>query len=82
MKFMLEFHLKPGTKRAVAEAFDLHGPNRTAGVSFHGVWIGTKSDVVYVLGEGADEALIEEACRPWREHGDFEIHPVLDIEQF
>ena len=82
MKFMLEYHLKPGAKRAVIEAFDLRGPNRTAGVSFHGAWIGTKSDVVYVLGEGTDEALIEEACQPWRDHGDFEIVPVIDIENF
>lgn len=82
MKFMLEYHLKPGAKRAVIEAFDLRGPNRTAGVSFQGAWIGTESDVIYVLGESADKALLEEACRPWREHGDFEIVPVIDIENF
>lgn len=56
MKFMIEFPLKPGVKRAVVEAFDLHGSNRLPGVSFRGTWIGTKSDVVYVLGEGTDEA--------------------------
>jgi hypothetical protein len=82
MKFILEYHLKPGAKRALIDAFDLRGPNRIPGVSFRGAWIGTRSEVVYVLGESADEASIAEACQPWREHGDFEIHPVIDIEDF
>ena len=82
MKFMIEFHLKPGVKRAVVEAFDLRGPNRIPGVSFRGAWIGTRNDVIYVLGEGADEALIDKACELWREHGDFEIVPVIDSEDF
>ncbi len=82
MKFMVEFRLKPGSQRQIVEAFELRGPNRNPGVSFRGAWVGTRSDVIFALGESTDEALIVQACQSWDEEGAYTIYPVVDIEQF
>lgn len=82
MKFIVEFQLKPGTKNAVIDTFDLRGPNRNPGVLFHNAWVGTHEDVIFVLGESADEALVVAACESWRNASSYEIHQVVDIEQF
>ena len=82
MKFFVEFQLKPGNKSKVSELFELRGPNRNPGVTFNGAWIGKNEEVVYVLAESADEALLLNAAKPWGEFGDYTITPVIDLEQY
>jgi hypothetical protein len=82
MKAMVEFHLKPGSKKTAIELFEQRGPNRVAGVTFRGAWICTRSDVVFVLIESTSEAQIVEVSESWKAHGESTIHPVLDIEQY
>jgi len=81
MKYMVELKLKPGGKDKLLEAFDTRGPNRYPGVSFRNAWIDTHSGVMFILGESNEESLVAEACQAWREHGEFTIHPVIDIDQ-
>ena len=81
MKYMVELKLKPGGKNKLFEAFDLRGPNQSPGVTFHNAWVDTRAEIVFVRGESNEEALVSTACEAWREHGDFTIHPVIDIEQ-
>ena len=82
MKFIVEFRLKPGSKNQAIEIFETRGPIRNPGVSFRQAWIGTKSDLVFVLAESESESLINSAAQSWSAHGDYQIHPVIDIEQF
>lgn len=82
MKFIVEFRLKTGNKNQALAAFEERGPNRSPGVIFRGAWIGTRSDVIFALVESADEALVSQAARSWKEDVDFEVTEVLDIEQF
>ncbi|MCE9548082.1 MAG: DUF3303 domain-containing protein [Planctomycetia bacterium] len=82
MKFIVEFRLKPDSKKKVVEIFERTGPNRNPGVAFGGAWIGLRSDVVFVLAESDDEASVAKASASWREHGDCVIHPVIDVENF
>lgn len=82
MKCMVEFHLKPGSKEAALQMFEQRGPNRDPGVTLRNAWIGTRSDVVFVLIESTSETLVAQATEAWRQHGDYKIHPVLDIEQY
>ena len=82
MKFMVEFHLKPGIKDEVVDRFDLRGPNRQPGVAFLGAWIANRSDLIFILCESEDPELVERASQPWLEYGDFTLHPVVDVQQF
>lgn len=82
MKCMVEFHLKPGSKEAAVQLFEQRGPNRNSGVTLRNAWIGVHTDIVFVLVESESEAQVAEAAAAWRSHGDFTIHPVLDIEQY
>jgi hypothetical protein len=82
MKFMVEFRLKPLSKYKVLDVFELRGPNRTPGVTFRGAWMGSKTDVAYILMEAAEASLIEQAAKFWSEHGDCAITPVVDVEQY
>ena len=82
MKFMVEFQFKPGTRNHVMDVFEQRGPNRNLGVSLRGAWIGTASDVAFVLVECADESLADKAGKAWAEHGTYNIHPVLDVDQY
>ena len=82
MKFMIEFRLKPGSKNKAVEAFEQRGPNRTPGVTFRQGWIGANADVVFVLAESTDEALVAKAAQSWSEHGQSQIFRVIDAEQF
>ena len=82
MKFMVEFRLRPGSKAKVVEAFELLGPNRHQGVSFRAAWIGTRSNVIFVLVETQREELVNQASQRWNEHGVTLIHPVIDAEQY
>lgn len=82
MKFMVEFRLKPGSKEKAVESFERMGPNRNPGVSFHGAWIGIRSDTAFVLTESDDEALVATVAESWSEYGDCQIQPVIDIENF
>ena len=81
MKFIVEFRLRPGSKNQVVENFELVGPNRHAGVALQNAWIGTRSDVIFVLVESAEEALVAKAGQTWKEHGEVRIEPVIDVEQ-
>jgi Protein of unknown function (DUF3303) len=82
MKFIVEYHLKPGSKNKVVELFEQRGPNRNPGVKFQGAWIGQTADIAFVLTESEDLALVESVAKTWSEHGSYEIHPVIDVEQF
>ncbi len=82
MKFVVEFRLKPGTKNKVVELFETRGPNRNPGVTFRQAWIGTTSDIVFVVAENESEDRIKNVAQSWAEYGDCQIHPVVDIEQF
>jgi len=82
MKYIVELRLKPGHKEPVLQAFERTGPNRNAGVAFRGAWVGTRSDVIFVLAESDDESRLAAVAQAWSEHADATLHPVLDIEQF
>jgi hypothetical protein len=82
VKFIVEFRMQPGSKNKAIAAFEQRGPNRSPGVTFRNAWIGARSDVVFVLAESADEALVMQAAKSWSETGDFRITPVIDVEQF
>ena len=74
--------LKPGNKDQVVDRFELRGPNRNPGVAFRGAWIGKRSDLVFVLCESDDEALVENVAQKWSEFGGYQIHAVTDVEQY
>ena len=82
MKFIVEFRLKPGSKNKAVDIFETRGPNRNPGVSFRQAWVGTKSDVVFVLVESESESLVISVAQSWGAHGDYQIHPVIEVEQF
>jgi hypothetical protein len=82
MKFIVEFHFKPGTKEKAMDLFELRGPNRNPGVSFRNAWIGTRSDIAFVLLESDYESLVEQAAQTWHDAGSYRIHPVVDVEQY
>jgi len=82
MKFFVEFQLKPGNKQKIMEAFELRGPNRSPGVTLQGAWTAKNEEVIYVLAESADEALLVNAAQSWRKYGDYQITPVIDLDQY
>lgn len=82
MKFMVIYRTKPGTQNELMENFELRGPNRNPGTAFRSAWVSTQKDAIFVLGESVDEAHVLQACHSWDPTGDFEIFPVIDIEQF
>jgi hypothetical protein len=82
MKFMVQFRLKPDMKNKAVEYFENRGPNRNPGVTFRGAWIGKDSDVVFVLVESTDEALVTSVGQSWGQFGTHEAFPVLDIQQY
>jgi hypothetical protein len=82
MKFIVELRLKPGSTYRAIEAFEQRGPNRSAGVSFRGAWVGTQSEVIFALVESSEEALVRDASAAWSEVGEFKINPVVEIEEF
>lgn len=82
MRFIVEFRLKPGSKNKIVDAFELRGPNRIPGVTFREAWIGTKSEVVFVLAESENESLVVQAAESWGEQGEYKITPVINVEQF
>jgi hypothetical protein len=81
-KYIVQFRLEPGTKNQTVQAFEERGPSRDPGVQFRGAWIGTKSDVVFVLVEASDEADVSKAAQVRSATGNYEIHPVIDIEKY
>ena len=82
MKFIVECRLKPGLKRKAVEAFELRGPSRNPGVTLEQAWIGNHSDVVFVLAESENESFVQKVAQGWSEYGTFEIHSVIDVEDF
>ena len=82
MLFMVQVQLHPGTKDSVLETFELRGPNRNPGISYRGAWIGAHDDTVFVLVEGEDEALVEQAAASWGDVGPHETHLVIDVEDY
>ncbi len=81
-KFMIEFRLTPGSKNKVLDIFEVQGPNRTAGVTISNAWIGTRSDLIFVMCESAEESLVEQACQAWKQFGEVQIYPVIGVEQY
>ena len=82
MKFMVQFDLKPGTKDKAVKAFEERGPNRNPGVKFLDAWVSRHSDVVFVLVEAEGESQVIDAGQSWAALGKYQIHPVIDIQQF
>lgn len=82
MKFLVQLRLKPDCQKKAMDAFELRGPNRNPGVNFKQAWIDSRSHIVFVLTESADEASVEKAGESWAEFGEYQIHPVVDIEQY
>ena len=82
MKFIVEFRLKPGLKRKAVEVFELREPNRNPGVTLQQAWIGNHSDIVYLLAESESESLVQKVAQGWSEYGTFEVHSVIDVEDF
>ncbi|MCI0540669.1 MAG: DUF3303 family protein, partial [Verrucomicrobiales bacterium] len=69
MQFIVEFQLKPGAKNQAVAAFEQRGPNRNPGVTLKGAWIGSRSDVAFILVDGADEAQVAKAAESWAAFG-------------
>ncbi len=82
MRYLVTFQIKPNSKNEILEKFDLRGPNRVPGVQFRQAWISTKQDVIYVIGDADDEAVLQKACSAWDEFGTYSYTPVVDIENF
>jgi hypothetical protein len=82
MKFFVEFQLKPGNKKKAMGTFELRGPNRNPGVSLQGAWIGKNEEVIFVLVESTNETLLVNAANSWGQFGDYQITPVIDLEQY
>ena len=82
MKFFVEFELKPGNKEKVMEAFELRGPNRNPGVTLLGVWIGKSEEVIYVLAESPHDELLAKAAQTWGRFGDYQITPVIALDEY
>jgi Domain of unknown function (DUF3303) len=82
MKFFVEFQLKPGNKEKAMETFELRGPNRNPGVTLQGAWIGKNEEVIFVLVESTDETLLVNAANSCGQFGDYQITPVIDLEQY
>ena len=82
MKFMVEFRLKPGYKNKAVAMFESRGPNRDLAVTLRSAWVATHADVAFVLVESDAEELVAKVGERWREFGEFQIHPVIDVEQY
>ena len=82
MKWMVEFHFKSEHKDQVMELFEQQGPNRNPGVKFRGAWIGSRTDVAFVLVEGDDEKRMEDVAQSWSEHGSYKLHPCVEVENY
>jgi hypothetical protein len=82
MKFLVEVQLKPGMKNQAVEVFEFRGPNRTPDIRFEKAWLGSHTDVAFILVESHEESHVADACRKWSDFGEIKIHPVTDIEQY
>lgn len=82
MKYLVEVQLRPGTKNQAVEVFEQRGPNRNPNIKFEKAWLGSRSDVAFVVVESSDEAHVTDACCGWSAFGETKIHPVTDIEQY
>jgi hypothetical protein len=82
MKYHVELHLKPDCVNKAIDAFELRGPSRHPGVTFRQGWIDTRSHIVFIVVESAEQQLVEQAAQSWSQFGTCQIHPVIDIEQY
>jgi hypothetical protein len=82
VKFFVQFQLKPGNKKKLMEAFELRGPNRNPGVTLQGAWIGKSEEVIFVLAESVDEDHLVKTAQSWGQFGDYQITPVIDLDQY
>lgn len=80
MKFIVEFRLSADSKSKVTDAFSRWQPEQDPGVMFRGARIGSRYNVIFVVGEGEDEERIARACQSWDEHGDYRIYALSDAE--
>ena len=83
MKFMVEFQLKPGRRNKAVEYFELRGPNRNPGVTLQGcVDRHARRRRRLCSSKARTNRCVASAGQAWSEFGDYEIHPVIDIEQY
>jgi hypothetical protein len=80
MKFIVELRLSADSQSKLSDAFSRWRPQRDAGVMFRGARIGSRHNVIFVVGEGEDEERIARACQSWEQHGNYRIYPVSDAE--
>jgi hypothetical protein len=80
-KFIVVYTLKPGGRDQLVEAFELYGPTRKAGVSFQNAWLDSKSNIVFALYEGEDEALVKQVSQTLTAFATCEIHPVISADE-
>lgn len=82
MKYFVQFKFKPGNKQKMMEAFELLGPNRNPGVRLLGAWIAKNEEAIYAIAESNDDDLLGKAAQFWGGFGDYEITPVIDLDQY
>jgi hypothetical protein len=82
MKYLVEVHLNPGAKNQAIEAFEQRGPNRTPHIKFDKAWLGSRTEVAFIVVSSDSENHVAEACKAWSGFGTIKIHPVIDIEQY
>jgi hypothetical protein len=80
-KFIVVYTLKPGCREQLLEAFELYGPTRKAGITFQNAWLDTHADVVFVLYESEDEAIVKQVSQTLTAFATSEIHPVISADQ-
>lgn len=82
LTYIVEFHLKPGSKNQIVQEFEERGPNKNPGVHLLSAWVGTKEDVLFAIVRTDDEGAVADACCNLSETGDYVIYPVINIEQY
>jgi hypothetical protein len=80
-KFIVVYTLKPGCREQLLEAFELYGPTRKAGVSFQNAWLDTHANLVFVLYESEDEAIVRQVTQTLTAFATSAIHPVISADQ-
>lgn len=82
MKFMVEFSVQSGGRERLIAEFERRGPNQHPGVVFRNAWVGTYTDVAFVLVEGESVAAIEKVAASWGEFGEHRIHAVAEVQDY
>jgi len=51
-------------------------------VTLQGAWIAKNEEMIYVIAESEDEALLVNAAQSWGKYGDYQITPVIELDQY